>query len=222
MVFEYLIRANRILDDDRKAMKMASDIKDQSLKAHIRYKVRKPSDQYEYGFIDSGSDTSGIGGNCWIMDTLTDREVAITGYDNKESVKNNVKIGSAITAIDLPSGETVLIRVNEATILGEDASTLFSIAQMREHGIFIDDKSRRHGGLSCIIADNCVIPLILQDSMLAIKLRRPTNNELAECDLIDITSDLPWNPVDLSENELSKEEYSALTTKCEECFSNKV
>jgi hypothetical protein len=105
---------------------------------------------YEYGYIDSGSDTFGIGGKCWVIDTLTDRKVEIAGYDNKATVKSNIPIGSAITAVDLPTGETILLRANEATIMGEDANTFFSVTQMREHGVEVHDIAKRHGSLSCL------------------------------------------------------------------------
>ena len=74
--------------------------------------------EYEIAYIDSGSDTFGVGGTSWVIDSLTNRKVEIAGYDTKETVKSNIPIGSAITAVDLPTGETILIRANEATIMG--------------------------------------------------------------------------------------------------------
>ena len=206
-------REERARDDVNKGRSVRNQVRYVD-KAKLLAKTK--SDEYEYGFLDSGSDTTGIGGKCWVMDVMTDRTVDIAGYDNKETIRKSVNIGSAITATDLPSGETILLRVNEATILGEDANTLFSTVQMREYGILIDDKARRHGGLSCIIADECVIPLQLKDSMLSIKIRKPTTQELEECEMIDLTSDLPWNPNELSDDDLSKDQYSNLITMCED------
>ena len=68
-------------------------------KAHQRYEARRNTNvirryvdrskmfakrqcqnQYELGFMDSGSDTFGIGGTSWIIDTVSDRTVEIAGH----------------------------------------------------------------------------------------------------------------------------------------------
>ena len=102
-------------------------------------KYVKNTEVYEHGYIDSGSDTFGVGGNCWIIDTLTDKRVEIAGYDTKETIKSNIPIVSAITEVDLPSEETIFLRSNQATIMGKDANTLFSVTQMRENGVQVHD-----------------------------------------------------------------------------------
>ena len=59
----------------------------------------------------------------------------IVGNASKKTIESNVPICSAITAVDLPSGETLLLRANESTILGKEGNTLLSVAQMREMGL---------------------------------------------------------------------------------------
>ena len=49
-------------------------------------------------------------------------------------------------ATTLPDGETVLIRIFEATLLGEEANTLLSTLQLRKNVVNIDDRPKRHGG----------------------------------------------------------------------------
>ena len=71
---------------------------------------------YEYAYIDSGSDTFGIGGKAWIIDHITERTVQVAGYHTRDTIKHDVPIGTGITAVDLPNGETILIKANEATI----------------------------------------------------------------------------------------------------------
>ena len=94
---------------------------------------------YAQAYMDSASDTCGMGGEAWIIDYVTERKVQVVGYHKKDTAMNHIKIGGGITAVDLPNKTTVLIRVCEATLLGKDANTLFSVAQMRDHGVFIDD-----------------------------------------------------------------------------------
>ena len=169
-------------------------------------------DSYELAITDSGSDTIGIGGKAWIIDHITNRKVQVSGYHRKDTLTSDVPIGSGITAVDLPNSETVLIRANEATLLGEDANTLLSTIQMRDHGIIIDDKATRHGGLSCIDAFGTIIPMFLNEGMMCIKIRKPTELEMESCEVIDITSPLPWDPSGITDvdNDMTEQSYELL------------
>jgi hypothetical protein len=154
-------RLQAILDEDNENIPRRVNI----IMRHVDYskalkkRTQASEDIYEYAYIDSGSDTCGIGGEAWIIDTITERKVQVTGYDTLNTVKEDVPIVSAITAIDLPTGETILMRVNEATNLGRDAYTLLSPMHIRENDVYIDDKPKRHGGNSCMVVDDAVIPL---------------------------------------------------------------
>ena len=169
------------------------------------------NNQYEYAFIDSAADTFGIGGKAWVIDTITDRKVQVAGYHSVDTVMNDIPIGSAITAVDLPNQQTILLRANEATIMGEHANSLFSVPQMLENNVDVQDKSRRHGGKAYIECEGIIIPLTLVDAMMTIKIRRPTKYELDNCEMVDITSPEPWHPNELNEeenSEMSEEEYN--------------
>ena len=159
-------------------------------------KERK-NDPYEYAFIDSGSDTFGIGGQAWIIDHITDRTVQVSGYHSTDTIKHDVPIGCGITAVDLPNGQTILIKANEATILDKNANTLFSVPQMLENGVEVQDKAKRHGGLAYLACEGIVLPLIMVDAMMCLRIRKPTEKEIKTCEMIDIASPLPWHPYDL-------------------------
>ena len=178
----------------------------------------KYSDPYEYAYIDSGSDTFGIGGNAWIIDHITNRTVQIAGYHTTDTIKNDVPIGTGITAVDLPNGTTVLIRANEATILDKDANTLFSVPQMLENNVEVQDKAKRHGGLSYLGCEGTVLPLIMVDAMMCLKIRKPTEAEIDTCEVIDITSPEPWHPYDVSDDThpISSKQYEELVHSYEE------
>ena len=64
-----------------------------------------------------------------------------------------IRIGPAITAVDLTNYKTRLLRVNEATKLGKHSNTLLSTKQIREHGITIADRPRKQGERSCMMVD---------------------------------------------------------------------
>ena len=184
-------------------------------KLYSKKRTDECGDKYEYGYIDSGSDTIGIGGHCWIVESKSNRKVEIAGYDKKDTVKSGIYIGTGVTAVDLPDGDTVLLRANEATLLGEDANTLFSVMQMREHGVNVYDTAKRHGGLSCLHVEDYVIPLVMHESLLCLKLRKPTSKELRTLTPIEISADQVWNPVDLSDEDISESEYDELVAKLE-------
>ena len=97
-------------------------------------------------YIDSASDTVGIGGDAWVIEEVINRTVTIAGYDNHRKIQDKTRIGNGVTAKTPPDGETVIIRVFEATLLGEKANTLIFILQLRKKMVAIDDRPRRHGG----------------------------------------------------------------------------
>jgi hypothetical protein len=71
----------------------------------------------------------------------TARKVNISGYHNEGTLSEGISIGSGVTATDLPTGETILLRANESTILGENGNTLFSVPQLRENGVEVDNEA---------------------------------------------------------------------------------
>lgn len=165
---------------------------------------------YEVAYIDSACDTCSIGGQAWVLDTKTERKVQIAGYDNSHTIRDNVEIGSAITAVDLPSGETVLLRVNEATLLGEHANSLLSVVQLREANVIVEDTPKRHGGRSYIRVEGYVIPLTLQGGMITMKIRTPSELELNTCEMVELTSDQEWHPESLTDDEINEHDYNSL------------
>jgi hypothetical protein len=74
---------------------------------HLKKSHEEQNEINEYGFVDSGIDTCSIGGHAWVIDSMTSRKVQVAGYDNSNTIRNDVPIVSAITAIDLPTNETI-------------------------------------------------------------------------------------------------------------------
>jgi hypothetical protein len=99
------------------------------------------------------------------VDYLTNPKVDITGVTTDSPIQD-ISIGGGTTAVDLPNGETVLIRVNEASILGANAVSLLSVTQMRDYNVLVDDKARRHGGNPRIMQDGVIIPLSQKSGLL--------------------------------------------------------
>ena len=148
----------------------------------------------EVALIDSGCDTCAIGGSAWHITEKTGREVNITGHTEDLTSRNNIPVVSALTAVDLPTGEVILIKVNEASNLGENENTLLSVTQMRDHGVVVHDLATRHGGHPHIAADGYVIPLQLHGALMQFSIITPTRYELENSYQIELTSDMPWEP----------------------------
>ena len=150
-----------------------------------------PSDHNNILIVDSGADTSGIGESEWIIDEITERSVNISGYDNKIQEEKS-KIGSAITAVDLPDDTTILLKINEATLLGNKGNSLLSVAQAEYFGTVINNVPKLRGGtIPHIQKDEHIIPMNIKHGLFTINIWKPTEEELKECDTIILTSDEP-------------------------------
>ena len=165
--------------------------------------------------IDSGCDTSAIGGSEWIIEDITQRTVSVIGYQNTKK-SEDIPIGSAITAVDLPDKTTILIKINEATLLGEHGNSLLSPLQARNYGTTINDIPKSQGGLPHIKKDGIVIPITLKKGLLTIPIRKPTEYELHNTELIVLTSDEIWEPENLETETLSSKEYDSITNDDED------
>jgi len=64
-----------------------------------------------------------FGGKAWIVESLSEKKVNIEGY-SEEVTSSNVLIGNAVTALDLPHSEKLILHANDRTALGDNANTL--------------------------------------------------------------------------------------------------
>ena len=90
----------------------------------------------------------------------------VTGYDG-DTTRDNIPIGTGLTAVDLPDDTTIILRANEATILGDKANTLFSEIQMEHNGVQV---KKTENGLRYLEVQGQVIPIILKNAMLTIPI----------------------------------------------------
>jgi hypothetical protein len=114
---------------------------------------------------------------------------------------DNRSIDQGIMVTNLQDDTTILLRFHESTDLGPKANTFFAPLQMCDNGIIIHDMPTIHGGKQCMIIEDIVIPSILQEGMLWIKIQKPPKHEIANCDIYDITSGCrKWEPSTLTES----------------------
>ena len=140
--------------------------------------------------MDNGADTSVIGHGWYIQMIDQFRRMNIIGFDSERSKKTGLRVVVAVTALDLPNGELVLLRISEAAYNPNSQHSLLSEFQLQEKGCKIDSKARSHGGLQCFWpsgSDKPMIPLTLGGALIHFKHRYPTSDEVVNCTPIDIT-----------------------------------
>ena len=64
--------------------------------------------------------------------------------------------------------------------------------------------------------DGTVIPFYVKDAMVAINIRKPSDVELRTCQIIDITSDLPWHPEEHETKGLDEIQYNNMVHEIEQ------
>ena len=69
----------------------------------------------------------------------------MVGFDHKKAIKRILPIVSAITALDLPDGQSILLVIHEGIYNETSNHTLLSEFQLREFGVIIDSTCHRHG-----------------------------------------------------------------------------
>ena len=101
-----------------------------------------------YPILDSGADTCVLGKGWEILSIHSSRRENVFGFDHEAALKRNFPIMSAITAVDLPDGTSILLVIHEG-IYNETANhSLLSQTYLREFGVKFDSKCHRHGGLN--------------------------------------------------------------------------
>jgi hypothetical protein len=109
----------------------------------------------------------------------------VVGFDQETAIKRNLPIVSTITALDLLSGQSVLLLVHEGIYTETSNCSLLSEFQLRELGIVIDSICHRHGGAQQMImkdsndSDILTIPLDLAGCMIHFKHRLPTAEDMS-------------------------------------------
>ena len=145
--------------------------------------------------IDSGADTCILGKGWYIQYVHPHRKVNVFGFDENLPGRKKLPVVSAISAIDLPNGEVLLLRVHEGIHNSESENTLLSTMQLRDYCHELNDVPRIQGGKQVIKpTEDTTIPLQLHNAMIVFKFRLPTDDEIAFGNILDITSPKPWQP----------------------------
>jgi hypothetical protein len=154
--------------------------------------------------LDSGTDTFVLGQEWGVLSSHNTRRANVVGFDHEAAVKRNLPIVSAITAVDLPDGTSVLLIVHEAIYNNTVNHSLLSVFQLSDFGVKIDSICHKHGGTQKMViqdvGSSLVIPLKLAGCMIHFKHRLPTTEEINSLKQSCLTQgDTPWNPSSFSD-----------------------
>jgi hypothetical protein len=83
-------------------------------------------DRYNISILDGGADTCVLGKGWKVLSFQDSRRSYVFGFDDEGAVKRNLPIVSAITAVDLPDGSSILLTVHEAIYNDTGNHTLLS------------------------------------------------------------------------------------------------
>jgi hypothetical protein len=100
------------------------------------------TEKYQINILDGGIDTCVLGKGREVLSFHNTRRADVLGIDHEATVKRNLPIVSAITAVDIPDGTSILVIVNEYDDTANHS--LFSEFQLREFGVKIHSICHKH------------------------------------------------------------------------------
>jgi hypothetical protein len=107
--------------------------------AKSQWKNTNPKVAYARSELDSRADTCCAGMTAQVLE-YTGQTCEVYPYNPTYKPRKNVPIVKAVTAYDTPSGETLILCLNQALYFGNEMEhTLLNPNQMRSHGIVVDD-----------------------------------------------------------------------------------
>ena len=130
----------------------------------------------------------------------TGQTVSVTPFTSEYNALRGLPIVSAATAYDCPTnGETYLLIFNECLFLGERLPvSLFCPNQLRAFGLSICDTPQQFNADSphdISFPDTKLrTPMEMEGVVSYLPSRRPTNDEIADCTRLEMTSDAAWDP----------------------------
>jgi hypothetical protein len=190
-------------------------------------------EKYHISTLDGGADTCVLGQGWEVLCVHNTRRENVVGFDHEAAVKRNLPIVSAITAIELPYGVSLILIVHEPIYNDTANHSLLSEFQLRDFGVKIDSICHKHGGTQKIVIQDVgsalVIPLELAECMIHFKHRLPTTDEINSLKQYCLTQgDTAWNPSSFSDQVADKfyqqvidnEQKNSLNTKSDNSYDH--
>jgi hypothetical protein len=88
-------------------------------------------ERHHISILDGGANTCVLGKGWEIITTHNSRGAKVVGFDHETGIKQNLPIVSAITALDLPNGQSVLLVIHDSIYNETSNHSLLSEFQLR-------------------------------------------------------------------------------------------
>jgi hypothetical protein len=139
-------------------------------------------EKYHISILDGSTDICVLGQGWEVLSVHNTRRANVVGFNHENTVKRNLPIVSAITAVDLPDGISVILIVHEGIYNDTGNHLLLSEFQLRDFGVRIDSICHKHGRTQKIViqdvGSSLVVFLELSGCMIHFKHRLPTTEEV--------------------------------------------
>lgn len=144
--------------------------------------------------IDNHADTICFGRNFRPI-YFTSQVCTVSPFLDSYDSKNDVPICTAVTAVDLDDGRTILLEAGQGLYFGKEMDrSLLNPNQLRAFGIPVcDDPTDPHRPLGIDLM-NVKIPMSMQGSICGFVSRCPTDAELESCEKFQISDEHSWDP----------------------------
>jgi hypothetical protein len=166
-------------------------------------------EKYHISILDGGADTCVLWEGWEVLSVHNTRRANVVGFDHEAAVKRNLPIVSAITAVDLPDGTSVILTVHEEMYNDTANHSLLSEFQSRDFGVKVDSICHKHGGIQKMViqdvGSSLVVLIELAVWIIHFKHRSPTAEEVNSLKQYCLTQgDTTCNPSSFSDQVADK------------------
>ena len=173
----------------------------------ISYRIDLSQEEMNEGCmlgLDTWADTCCMGKHAHVREIIEGKTVSASGFAATLPTVNDIPIANCSLAYDALDGTTYILEVNNALYLGDTMDhCLLCPNQCEDNGIRIDLRPAYYypndSNASTLYSKeaNLNIPIQHKGPLPFFNVRRPTQDELASCDVVQLTSIHEWDPYDI-------------------------
>ena len=147
--------------------------------------------------IDNHADTTCFGKNFGVI-SFTSEVCSVSPYLSEYDSVNDIPICTAATAVELDSGETIILEFGQGLWFGDRLNHfLINPNQCHSHGISVcDDHTDPNRDIGIELPDNYFLQFKMRGTTCYFKLRSPEDDELESCRTFLVSVVNYWNPTD--------------------------
>ena len=147
--------------------------------------------------IDNHADTTCFDKNFRVI-SFTSEVCSVSPYLSEYDSINDIPICTATTAVDLVTGETIILEFGQGLWFGDRMNhSLINPNQSRAYGLSVcDDPTDKHRDISMQLPDNHFLPFKMRGTTCYFESRSPAVDELELCQTFKVSDEHHWNPTD--------------------------